>query len=210
VIVDRGRPVPVVPPMTTDLDDEHVGVTPRPWQMTSEQVASAEEAVRGLVGPDVARLLRPVLRIEHAPLVEALNRLAWDLEPMDVVADRAMHILLAATVPGGVLDPVDDEIDVPWAGALGRMVGAPLQGTKIARQWFAHLERSLWEGVLVSPVVQATAAYCVAYFEDAVGHDYSRWRWVTTAGIVTDLDERHGLGVTVVVRAAKLLSWGTT
>jgi hypothetical protein len=85
---------------------------PRPWRNSPEQIASAEDAVRGLVGDDVARLLRPALRPEHVPVVEMLERLAWSVGPVEVIADEAVKILAASTKPGGIIDPKDDDADV--------------------------------------------------------------------------------------------------
>jgi hypothetical protein len=175
--------------------------------MSPAEIASAEQAVRGLVGADVARLLRPVLRVEHAAVMDVIGRLPWGTDPVEVVASAAVAMLAHATRPGGPVDPADDDSDVPWARTLIRVVGAPVIGAKSARRWFAHLERSLWEDMPVSSVAQAVAAYAVARFEDAMGRDHDAWWWMQMGAAQAEADERVGLGVAVVVRAAHLLAW---
>ena len=62
--------------------------------MTLNEIASADDAVRKIVGEDVSRLLSPVLRPEHAPVVCDVDRLPWGQEPVEVVADRALAKVL--------------------------------------------------------------------------------------------------------------------
>lgn len=175
--------------------------------MTAREIASAEEVVRGLVGTDTARLLRPVLRDEHRAVVDAVERLPWGVESVDGVAAKALAILTNATTPSGSLDPADDDADLAWTLGLGRMMVDPASGSRCARRWVVHLERLLWEDVQVSPVPMAVAAYAVARFEDALGRDYEVWRWTMAGAIQTEIDHRRGLGLAVVVRAARLLTW---
>jgi hypothetical protein len=123
--------------------------------MSPEQIVAAEEAVRGLVEADVARLLRPVLRPEHVPVIAAVERLPWAVERIEIVAEGSLTILTAAAMPGGLLDPVDDQSDVPWAITLGKLASVPSAGSKAANSWFRHGLHLLFEDVAVSGVHQA-------------------------------------------------------
>jgi hypothetical protein len=177
--------------------------------MSPEEIAAAEDAVRGLLGDDVVRLLRPVLLPEHAAIVERIDRLPWAVESLAIVADTAMDILERVTMPGGLIDPKDDDADVPWAFTLRRIAGAPEIGARLACRWFALLERLLWRDAPVSSVVLATSAYLAAYFEEMRGRDHEVWRWLMLAAIQTELDERVGLGLVSVIRVAKLIAGRT-
>lgn len=181
---------------------------PRPWRMTPEEIASADEAVRSLLSVDVARLLRPILRHEHAPVVEAVGQLHWDEDPVDVLATKALTVLKGAAMPGGPVDLKDDDADVVWVVALNRIASAPAVASRLARAWYVHGMRLLWDDAEVSTVAQAMAAYAVARFEDALHNRHEVARWMMIAAIETEADERTGLGLAVVVRAARLCSWG--
>jgi hypothetical protein len=178
---------------------------PRPWAMSPAQIVSAEEAIRELVGADVALLLEPRLLPEHAPLVESIRRLPWEARPLGIVAAEAVGMLAAATRLGGPVDPALDDSDVPWALAMNRIGSDPAAGSKSARRWFAGVESLLWEGVEVSPVAMAVAAYYAAHFEDRLGHDHECWWWMQMATAQAEIDGRAGLGVVAVLRSARLL-----
>jgi hypothetical protein len=180
-------------------------VIPRPWTMSTSEIASAEEAIRSLVGLDVAHLLRPVLSHEHAPLVDLVHQLPWDDEPAEAVADHALHALRGATMPGGLLDPAHDDADVPWVRMLLMVQGSGI-ASRSARRWFAHLERLLWEGAVVSTIPMAVAAYAVARFEDDLEHPTETWWWMQMAASQGELDDRQGIGLVVLIRAAHLLA----
>lgn len=174
--------------------------------MSPEQIANAKDAVRALVAADVARLFEPTLRPEHVRVVEAIERLPWGAKPLDVVAVAAEKILKRAERPGGTIAPAEDEADVPWAMFLLKLTGCPTVGSRAARRWFANLERSLQYDISVSPVVMGVSAYTVARFEDALGHEFEVWWWLQMAVNQTEHDERHGLALAVVLRAATLLA----
>jgi hypothetical protein len=178
--------------------------------MSPVQVASAEDALRPLLEPEIARLMSPRLRAEHAPVIGIIERLGWGVEPLGVVADEALNILATATASRGPLIPSDHDSDVPWVRALGRMAHARAIGSKVARHWFVHLERLITDDVPVSEVSQAVAAYTVARFEDDLGSEHEVWWWTQMAATQTEGDERVGLGLVTAVRAAKLLSWRST
>jgi hypothetical protein len=175
--------------------------------MSPDQVASAEDALRHLLEPEVAQLMVPLLRPEHRSVVEAIERLGWGVESLGVVADQALNILATATASGGPLIPSDHDSDVPWVTALGRIASAPAIGSKVARHWFVHLERLLGADVPVSEVTQAIAAYAVARFEDDLGSEHEVWWWTQMAATQTEGDGRVGLGLAVASRAARLLGW---
>lgn len=177
-----------------------------PWRMSSEQIDDAEIAVLGLLGPDVASLLRPVLRREHAMIVETIERLPWAFGPADVVAADARSILVGATKSGGPVDPKDDDADIVWTMTLNRVASAPAIGSKLARAWYVHGLRTLWRDAEVSTIFQAMAAYFVAASEDALNHPHEVARWMKTAAVETEADDRVGLGLAVVLRAARLLT----
>ena len=174
--------------------------------MSSEEIAAAEDAVRGLLGDDVAELLRPVLRPEHVPVVEMLERLAWSVGPMEVIADEAIKILAESTTPGGLIDPKDDDADVPWAVILNKMLAAPRVGSRSARTWYAHGMRLLWADAEVSAIYMSTASYHVAALADLLGREHDVARWMMTAAIESEHDARSGVVLAAVVRAARLLT----
>jgi hypothetical protein len=174
--------------------------------MSSKQIADAENAVRGLFGADVVRLLRPVLRREHAMIVETIERLPWAIEPMDIVGHDAVEILVGATKLGGPIDPKDDDADIVWAVTLNKVASAPAIGSKMARAWYLHGMRLLWDDAEVSTVFQAMASYFVAASEDALNHPHEVARWIKTAAVETEVDDRVGLGLAVVLRAARLVT----
>jgi hypothetical protein len=174
--------------------------------MTAEEIADAEEAVTTLLVPEVARLLRPALPREHRAVLDALDRLSWDVEPIESVAMKALTILKAASIPGGIADPKEDDADVAWTMTLNRMTSVPSVGSKMGRAWYRHGQRLLWADAGVSTVFLGMAAYTVASFEDVLRSDHAVARWLMTAGVETDVDDRPGVGLAVVVRAARLLS----
>lgn len=178
----------------------------RPWHMTSAEIASAEDAVCPLLDATVARLLRPALRGEQLVVVSALERLAWGALPCETLSAQALDILKGAALPGGSLDPKDDDADMPWILAINRAASAPSAASKMARSWYVHGMRLLWDGAQVSTVVQAMAAYGVAVSEDILGREHEVARWMMIAGIETELDDRAGVGLAVALRAARLLS----
>ena len=110
----------------------------------------------------------------------------------------------------GPVDPSDDDSDIVWAMTLNKMANAPTIGSKMARAWYVHGMRLLWNDAEVSTVFQATAAYAVARFEDALHNRNEVARWMMTAAVETEADERRGIGLAVVVRAARLLTLRTT
>lgn len=179
--------------------------------MSPEQIAAAEDAVRGLLGDDVVRLLRPVHRPEHGPIIEMIDNLPWNMKGVEIVAADALKFLTDATQPGGLIDPKDDDADVPWAVVLTRSKSVPIIGSNMARTWFAHGMHLLFNDAEVSAVFASTAAYGIALFEDDMGHEHEVWRWMMTAAIETNHDDRPGLGLASFLRAAKLLtgSWGS-
>jgi hypothetical protein len=175
--------------------------------MTAAEIADAEEAVRELVDADVARLLRPALRHEHAPIVEQIDRLPWGAEPTDFMTGKALTILKVATMPGGLADPKEDDADIAWAIAINRTVRVPSVGSRMGRAWFVHGMRLLGADAEVSAVFMSVAAYATAWCEAARGNRNEVARWITIAGIESEVDDRPGVGLAVVVRAARLLPW---
>lgn len=145
------------------------------------------------VRPEHVRLLDPLLRAEHQAVVAGLVGVA--------VADAA-DTMLALMVPGGVLDPAVDDVDVPWCDLLARTINEPDVGFMIAKKWFVHLHRLQHEDVPVSTIVEGTAAYATAGFALVCGrHEQHRW-WMRTAAVVAEHD---GLEVVAYLRAARLL-----
>jgi len=51
----------------------------------------------------------------------------------------------------------------------------------------------------------AMSAYAIAFFEDGMGREHEVRRWLMTGAIEADIDNRVGLGLATVIRAAKLL-----
>ncbi len=178
--------------------------------MSAKEIASAEEAVRRIVGEDVARLLCPVLRDEHRAVVDAVERLPWGVEPVDVVGAQAVTMLCEATKSRGPIDPVADDADAPWARTLNLMMAAPETGSWAARRWVSHGEKLRWADAPVSSVFLATASYYAACCEDARGQDHGRWWWMQMASTETEADGRCGLGIVAVIRFARLCAWTTT
>jgi hypothetical protein len=175
--------------------------------MTAAEIAGAEEAVRELVGREIAELARPALRPGHALVVEMIERLPWTVEPTHVVAGRVLTILTVATMPGGPLDPAHDDADLPWAITLMKLVGTPSVGSTIARAWYRHGLHLLLSDVEVSTVVQSVAAYTIASFEDALGNHHEVGRWLKIAAVEGEIDDRPGVSLAVALRAARLLAW---
>ncbi len=177
-----------------------------PWLLTREHLDEAERDMLPLLSPDVAAILRPVLRPEHARIVERINGLAWDDEPVDHAVREAFSILVDATVPSGLVDPAADAADVPWCAMLRRMIAVPVLGSKKARQWFAIMQRFRWNDVLVSPISEGVASYAVALMEHLRGRESEARYWMRVGAIQNEDDDRAGLGVAVVIRAARLLT----
>jgi hypothetical protein len=177
-----------------------------PWMMTREHLDAVERDVGHLLGPGVGDLLRPRLRPEHAAIVERIERLPWDKEPVDIAVREAFAILVDATVPGGPMDPADDQSDIPWCAMLSRMVSVPVLGSKRARQWYALQQRFRWCDVPVSSISEGVAAYAVALFEHLRRRESEAHYWMRLGAIQNEHDERTGLGVAVVIRAARLLT----
>ena len=175
--------------------------------MTAAEIAAAEEAVRELLVPEVAGLLRPALPREHRAVLDALDRLPWHVEPIESVAMKALTILKEASIPGGIADPKEDDADVAWTMTLNRMASVPSVGSRMGRAWYRHGVHSLLRDVEVSTVVQSVAAYTIASFEDALGNQREVGRWMMIAAVESEIDDRPGVGLAVVLRAARLLAW---
>ena len=177
-----------------------------PWRLTHGQLDEAERDIRHLLGRGVEGLLRPTIRPEHATIVERIEKLGWNERPVDIVAREAFAVLVDTTVPGGPIDPAQDGSDVPWCAMLKRMVTEPVLGSRRARQWFALMMRFRWGDVAVSSVSEGVAAYAVALMERLRGRQSEADYWVRVAAIQNEDDVRAGLGVAVVIRAARLLT----
>jgi hypothetical protein len=177
-----------------------------PWILTHEHLDQAERDVRHLLGPGVEKLLRPSIRPEHAPIVKRIQRLPWDEHPVELVVREAFSILVDLTVPGGEADPAQDDSDVPWCSMLHRMLRVPVLGSKRARQWFALMQRLRWCDVPVSTISEGVSAYAVALMEHLRGRESEAHYWMRVAAVQNEDDERVGLGVAVVLRAARLLT----
>lgn len=165
-------------------------------------VEEMAQAVARLLAPADLHLLRPQLRPAHRALVASLDALPWGRP--EVVVNEAMAILKRETYPGRTIDPNDDQGDVPWCSMLVRLVPVPHVGSRAARCWFVHLHRLRSQDIAVSSLVESVAAYGVATFERRAGRQHEVERWWTTAGLMTEPDERAGLGLLAVVRAASL------
>jgi hypothetical protein len=166
--------------------------------LTPERLDEIEELLIRLLGPDEARLLRPVLPEHCAAVLAELERLPWQLDP-SAAADAAFELLV------GVVDPADDEGDVVWAAAVAKLAENPRVGSKLARRWFGHLHRARGEDRPVSASVEGVAAYSVVAYEIILGRDHEVARWMQTAAIVTEGEDRPGLSLAVFVRGVRLL-----
>jgi hypothetical protein len=191
-------------------------VIPPPWTMTAPQIAFAERAVREIVADDLGRLLVPVLHAGHVAVIQQIMGLRWSDDPLDILAPLALGILTAATRAGGPLDPAQDDADIPWVSTITRTTSVPETASLLARQWFAHLERTCWQGSgeagdePVSAILMSVAAYVCAYAEDLRGSEYEAWRWMQMAAIQAEMDGRPGLGLVAHLRAARLMTKGMT
>jgi hypothetical protein len=173
-------------------------------RVTAEGIDHAVRALAPLVRAEDRHLLEPRLRHAHEGLVGELRDLHW-AHP-EVAVEHALEVLLRETVPNGAIDPGDDEADVPWCLVLVRLVEVPHLGAHAARRWFGHLYRMQFEdGLHVSALVEATAAYAVAAFEMLLGRHHEAARWMRTAEVVCEHDERPMIGLITYLRAARLL-----
>lgn len=164
----------------------------RPWNMSTAEIDRALRQVVQVVSADVLRVAEPDLRDDHVELLERARHLRWDV---------GVELLV------GTIDPADDEGDVPLCLFL-MQTPMPREGSRAARSWFVTLERARWNDEPVSVVVQAVAAYTVAFFEDELHREHEVERWIRTAATMTEDDERVGLGMVVYVRSARLLGRG--
>lgn len=185
-------------------------VQPDPWLLTREHLDEAERDVLPLLAPGVAALLQPVVRPEHALIVERIERLRWDEQPVERAVREAFSVLVDVTVPGGPIDPGADASDVPWCSMLRRMVGVPVLASKRARQWFGLLQRLRWNDVPVSSISEGVACYAVALFEHLRGRESEARYWMRVGAIQNEDDDRAGIGVAVVIRAARLMTGSLT
>ncbi len=145
-----------------------------------------------------ARLLRPHARPAYLALITEIDGLPWQGDP-PAAADAACRLLVSA------VDPADDEGDVPWAHALVWLVEMPRVGSRLGRRWFTTLYRVRFEDHRVSEVQEAVACYSVAAHERLLGRHDEATRWLRTAALMTDYEDRPMLGLVVFVRAARLL-----
>lgn len=118
-------------------------------------------------------------------------------------------ILFNATVPGGHNDPSSEQSDVAWCAAIVKMLHAPVVGSKLAREWFAALERFRSDDAVVASVPQGISSYAVALMEFHRGRPSECGYWMRTAAVMTEDDERAGLALVVLLRAARLLTAGS-
>jgi hypothetical protein len=142
------------------------------------------------------------------PIVERIARLPWNGDDVERSVREAFAALVDGTIPGGPIDPSLDESDVPWCAMLSRLVHVPVLGSKRARQWFALLQRLRWADVPVSTIPEGVAAYAVALMEHLRGRESEAGYWMRLGAIQNAEDDRVGMGVAVVVRAARLLTGG--
>jgi hypothetical protein len=183
--------------------DAALEMPPMTINITHEGIDQMVRALAPLVRLEDRRLLDPRPRPEHVPLIDELRALRWDRP--DPAAERAFELLLGETTPGGSVDPCIDEADVPWCLMLVCLVEVPHLGAHAARRWFRHLFRLQVDDVPVSTVVEAVAAYSVAAFCSIIGLDEEVRRWMHTASIVGEHDERPMIGLLAYVRAVRLL-----
>ena len=157
-----------------------------------------ERVLLPLLDARQARLLRPHARPAHLGVITRIDELPWQDDP-PAAADAAHGLLLSA------VDPADDEGDVPWAHALVRLQESPTVGSQLGRRWFTHLYSLRFDDHRVSEVQEAVACYSVAAHERLLGRHDEATRWLRTAALMTDYEDRPMLGLVVFVRAARLL-----
>jgi hypothetical protein len=160
--------------------------------------------VRDLLGEDRTTLLNIDPRPEHAVLIAELQRAIDGPEKLEERVRHAEEILRHACVPGGIIDPQDDQGDLPWCLVLKHLRDEPIPGSALARRWFTHLVRLRHEDHAVSATLEGMAAYGVAWAEMLAGRMVRSERWMQIAANATDHDDRSGLSLVVVVRAALL------
>ncbi len=163
-----------------------------------EHLNEIERSLTPLLHDDEVDLLHPRPRDEHAPIINALDQLPWHEDPTSA-ADDAYDLLTQA------IDPADDDGDVTWCRAIVSLVESPHIGSRLARRWFVGLHRARHEDRPVSIVVESTAAYAVAAHEKLIGREHEVTRWMQTAAIMSDHDERGALGPVLLIRAGRLL-----
>jgi hypothetical protein len=71
---------------------------------------------------------------------------------------------------------------------------------------FAILQRARWNDVAVCPISEGVAAYAVALAEHLRGRLTEADYWTRIDAIQNEDDDRVGMGVAVVIRAARMLA----
>jgi hypothetical protein len=181
------------------------------WPFDAARLERAEAELRALLADEqeMLALLDVALPQRLQPLVAFVEALDWSTpEQIHDSAEKALHFLLEATKPGGLLDPRHESgEDLVWAVALRKVGATPVIGAKLARAWFHHLERLAWEGedgsVATTPL--AVAAYACSLFQLRAGRPERARRYFLMAGFLCDHDDRAGLGLVLAVRAGLLL-----
>ncbi len=174
------------------------------WLSVNEALHACKD-LRELLGDDRTTLLNVDPRPEQADLIAELQRTIDGSKNLEERVRHAEKILRHACVPGGIIDPQDDHGDLPWCLVLKHLAGEPSLGAAVARRWFRHLVRLQHEDHVVSVVLEAVSAYAVAWLELLSGRMAQHERWMMIAANATDHEDRSGLSLVVVVRAALLL-----
>ncbi len=175
-----------------------------PWLSVEEALVAAEE-LRRFLGEEATEVLDHQPDPGHADITRTLSDILAGPDELRERVSRAEEVLRAACVPGGIIDPQEDQSDLPWCLVLKYLREDPSIGSAVARRWFTHLVRLRHEDHAVSATVEGVAAYGVAWAEMLSGRTAQYERWMMVGANATDHEDRPGLSLIVVVRATLLL-----